>query len=1114
MDKLRDGLLNRHVGVTRMNAESSRSHSVFTIKIKSRQSDSTGVVHKKTSYLHLIDLAGSERQQSTGTEGDRFKEACNINKTLSQLAMVINHLTEAAKGKQLHIPYRDSKLTYLLKDSLGGNSKTVIIANVSPSASHAFESVQTLEFAKRAKNIKNRPMVNEVQKGDINALQRRIQLLEEQLAQQQFQPQTNTVTTASVSQSDKEDYEKRMALHIERVEQCERLQDYLQSQVEQYAKIAEGKEMLLHATRLALKLKECSLAKIENREPDLGTSILKLDYLHDFDLEDDFDSDVDMDDDEDMGIMRTNVERKELSDVQRLQKLVKKVFHPDRHPTVISFAMENYELREKLAKYESEEEKKGSNAVAGSNEPDAYTRVLEQQLYELIKSKHSKVQELEEEQQLTRQRDEETMTSASNQIQKLQQELNSLQTENLTLTQQLHELMKQQEQMVSIQEAQSKIAEIQKHQEDMMPLHEVEQIIQELESTKSQRDSAHNRCVSLEVQIDGLKAQLDSISKHRDELQMDMNNVQEAEESLRSQLQNIHETQNENALLKGEVEQLRAQLKRWKLEYEQEFAKTSETSNTIAGLMQQCNEHKRALNHMSDEQEEWKRAEMIKNHEISVLSQELAELHLTVQELQSRLDLEHRRYNALEKKQHGSIDNQEVVAREQQLKNIIAELEQKLQTMQEMNQSDETKELQRKLDEKMHQMNQIQSAHNVDIQSFGFERSTWQTEVKLLRETIDHMQIERIESESAIRASMNAKIDKLKLDRESLRTSLMKTESQIEMLEQDLKQINNTSLRIDKCEKDVEMVEQKLSDELQFRLDLAKQQEIELRTHSEQLKVSNYCLSARIEELEIALAMKQTCTVEHTQILMETEKFRIAKQQIIDGLTERCSHLESVLATCKDEFEQIAQQKLREFSSEKAALLTSIQEDMAEKETAQKELAELRTRNATLEKENGELMGHRNPRQKIQQVVKIKQENSDLKAQIRQLQLQLEQTNKFSLGINKENDSSFVIHRPMQSSSSKLNSSTLNTSKMSTKASAAREVEQLRTQMSKIEDAVLSLTKVATSKKRKMESPAKPSPAKSRSTFDKIMQMLNEIEFSSGNSSNNLKHRVIGSSRK
>lgn len=117
MIKLQDGLANRHVGTTRMNAESSRSHSVFTIKIKSRQVDSSEVTHKKTSYLHLIDLAGSERQQSTGAEGDRLKEACNINKTLSQLAMVINHLTEAAKGKQLHIPYRDSKLTYLLKDS-------------------------------------------------------------------------------------------------------------------------------------------------------------------------------------------------------------------------------------------------------------------------------------------------------------------------------------------------------------------------------------------------------------------------------------------------------------------------------------------------------------------------------------------------------------------------------------------------------------------------------------------------------------------------------------------------------------------------------------------------------------------------------------------------------------------------------------------------------------------------------------------------------------------------------------------------------------------------------------------------------------------------------------
>ena len=146
-----------------MNKESSRSHTVFSIYITNKTvSSTTGKTVIKKSVFHLIDLAGSERQKSTQCVGERIKEAGMINKSLMQLSHVIKNLSEInTKNKNLHIHYRDSKLTHLLKDSLGGNAKTCIIANISPANGSIQETISTLIFAQSAKMIKNKAIVNE-----------------------------------------------------------------------------------------------------------------------------------------------------------------------------------------------------------------------------------------------------------------------------------------------------------------------------------------------------------------------------------------------------------------------------------------------------------------------------------------------------------------------------------------------------------------------------------------------------------------------------------------------------------------------------------------------------------------------------------------------------------------------------------------------------------------------------------------------------------------------------------------------------------------------------------------------------------------------------------------
>jgi len=152
------GNQNRAVGATNMNEHSSRSHAIFLIFVECSETGPDEETHIRVGKLNMVDLAGSERQAKTGAAGTRLKEATKINLSLSALGNVISALVD---GKSTHVPYRDSKLTRLLQDSLGGNAKTVMVANMGPASYNYEESLTTLRYADRAKRIKNKPRINE-----------------------------------------------------------------------------------------------------------------------------------------------------------------------------------------------------------------------------------------------------------------------------------------------------------------------------------------------------------------------------------------------------------------------------------------------------------------------------------------------------------------------------------------------------------------------------------------------------------------------------------------------------------------------------------------------------------------------------------------------------------------------------------------------------------------------------------------------------------------------------------------------------------------------------------------------------------------------------------------
>jgi kinesin family protein 3/17 len=283
MDALQKrGNKNRTVGFTNMNADSSRSHSIFTIKIETSDSndasDSGGRI--RAGKLNLVDLAGSERQSKTGARGIRLKEATKINMSLSALGNVISALV-ASKGK--HIPYRDSKLTRLLQDSLGGNTRTVMIACISPSTDSYDETLSTLRYANRAKNIKNKPIINEDPKeallreyqSEIDRLRKMLQMRSEETpAEVAGSPQHGKVELSleskqvrvveggsnGISQADVDSMrEKLQAQHEERARALEKerqeareLQEKLREEWEKIRAIREEQERERSTTRQKL----------------------------------------------------------------------------------------------------------------------------------------------------------------------------------------------------------------------------------------------------------------------------------------------------------------------------------------------------------------------------------------------------------------------------------------------------------------------------------------------------------------------------------------------------------------------------------------------------------------------------------------------------------------------------------------------------------------------------------------------------------------------------------------------------------------------------------------------------------------------------------------------
>ncbi|KAH9656269.1 kinesin-like protein KIN-12D [Citrus sinensis] len=351
---LTQGSLNRKVAATNMNRESSRSHSVFTCVIESKwEKDST--TNLRFARLNLVDLAGSERQKTSGAEGERLKEAANINKSLSTLGFIL--IPHPVPQLVLHfLVLMQCPPPNTMQDSLGGNSKTMIIANVSPSICCAAETLNTLKFGQRAKLIQNNAVVNEDATGDVIALQHEIRLLKEELFFLKRQNISRSLSFGSITvdnmqaqenacveniyELDQQEvdnsigYESKgvvrmstkqlkslettLAGSLRREQMAETSIKKLEAEIEQLNRLVRQREEDTRGTKMMLRFRE---DKIQRMELLLGGSLPADSFL----LE----------------------ENRALS--EQIQLLQSKI---DRNPEVTRFALENIRLLEQLRRFQ------------------------------------------------------------------------------------------------------------------------------------------------------------------------------------------------------------------------------------------------------------------------------------------------------------------------------------------------------------------------------------------------------------------------------------------------------------------------------------------------------------------------------------------------------------------------------------------------------------------------------------------------------------------------------------------------------------------------------------------------------------------------------------------
>ncbi|XP_073698964.1 uncharacterized protein [Garra rufa] len=942
------GEKNRHYGKTKMNQRSSRSHTIFRMILESRETSDPASGENAdgaiiVSHLNLVDLAGAERASQTGAEGTRFKEGCNINRSLFTLGQVIKKLSdESQKG---FLNYRDSKLTRILQNSLGGNAKTVIICTITPAT--VDETVSTLQFASAAKRMKNDPHVTEV--SDEGALLRRYRNEIVDLKRRLLEVSSVTQTTDTERQS-----------------LCQLLQEKDQLQREQEDRIKNLTKLLVTSSNVAL------VPKVPKRRVTWGGKLLRSAHLLNEDLAP-----------TDMSFAEPYIKKRRadfsLADVGE---------EMDEFDSRFDFTgLEEPNMEMEMSNITVRSSSEGSHFFDSprANELTLKVASLEQQLEAETQSKQRaeemsaelqlKISELQKklEAQAAPSEEEKTVSELEKQMEELQ---NRLETE-------VQERQKAEEKISSLE---LKVAELEKPSEALLrSQHMSEQVQKDLEeaiqlceavgfekdAVIAERDLIKHTLQLVNEDLESLKAEKDSLQKDKNALQKDIDERRDADEfeklEQESKREYERELEAENSKLQQELKQsedmiqkLQAELATMSSELQKKTDLTTELQSfSDKDLVQEVTRLRRSLDDAEclslDTKKEWAflRSENISLKERdATLTTDYEKMETEVKTLQNKLEQEKSRFKKmqtdLQKELMGAFDENTKLTSLMDgkvPKNLTDNL------VLEKTVCDLRKEL-----DQSHEKEQCLQSKMEEFETLPVKVDELQRQVCGLSEELCSVREER-DSLISAQSSLNEDHQRLKDEMSAAQDQLLKMESDL----------------VDAQLKEAELTQQltETSEQLQS-----------IQTDLQHVTQENSTLLASLEE---ATQKSEQLSAELESVCAERDGLLSEKMEEVESNPEEMEKLRNALSSITEEREQL-QEILQGLRDERDELKRDMEENV---EMMIETQAELRDAQEKVKELQGKL--HNLESQSVQMVDQHEDQKNGEDGQLEKLQEQIKQ---------------------------------------------------------------------------------------------------------------------------
>ncbi|XP_078030221.1 centromere-associated protein E isoform X7 [Epinephelus lanceolatus] len=883
---IRKGEKNRHYGKTKMNQRSSRSHTIFRMILESRErsdpasgENADGAII--VSHLNLVDLAGSERASQTGAEGTRFKEGCNINRSLFTLGQVIKKLTdESQKG---FTNYRDSKLTRILQNSLGGNAKTVIIGTITPVALD--ETLSTLQFASTAKKMKNDPHVTEV--SDDGALLKRYRNEIVDLKRRLHEVSSVTQTTATEKEVLSQLLQEKDQLQREQEDRIKNLTKLLVTSTNQVPaqkmpkrRVTWGGKMLRLARPSACDggSSDLSFADPFTRKRK-ASNVSLMELVED---DEDFDSHWEIPDEpsDDMEISQSSVTVRSFGDSP------KDFVSPDRvHELSGKVSSLQLQLQTEVQQKQEALEKV---AMLDLRVADLERR-LEEQNNTPSKTDEQMGKQFAEAIQLC-----ETLASEKDVVEVerdyLKQELGMFLEQIETLEKEKAALSKEMEEKREMDEFKALEEEFRKEQE-------IQRLTEELESMRAERDSLFSgkeaSCQTSTEEMEKLLCRVTSLTEERDQLQEILEGLRQEKQQLKAELEDrmemVAQVQcgfNQPEGLASELHQQDAQVTHLQQEIEQLQA-------TLQAVSEQKSQLEVDLQHNMEMAAETQSLLHSLQQELQEQNQRNADLERLSQERQAQLEQEVARTQSLlhsledehqELKQNNSDHMKLCEQKESGLEQQIAQLNMSLQAVteqkrqveydlqQNINMASTTRELLKSVQEELCEQKQM----NSDLEK---KESSFDQQVRTLTEKLESIEAERDSLLSEKEASCQTSTDEM----EKLLCRVTSLSEERDQLQETLEGLRQEKQQLkaeleDRMERMQCELQQQLSSEPQS---LKEEQEAQTLLQIQQLEEHLEKTKEEVSQLKSDLQENVELMIENQEELRESqEKIRVLKDEI------------------------------------------------------------------------------------------------------------------------------------------------------------------------------------------------------------------------------------------